>query len=165
MLYNFIAPVNICMIEYPNVWPLPYGINLRLDNTIEHNYAIKRSQTDCWQIRLHEYDMVFIHAMQTGWIDHQTFVLRAWLSDEPAGQNIIPVKYNMGLNIHLSAIANTWLFYKSNLDFIDYEHHIGTKFGICKHKIYYFNIQNTSNIDDGYFLKFSYDGPCGKLII
>jgi hypothetical protein len=149
---------------YPSIWPLPPGVSIRNDHSTSFNYAIPRSQIQCWPILLNEFDQVTINAMHNGWLGHQAWVLRAWLSIDPAGSNILPALFGARRNIHLTYFGNSWTFYELNLS----KHLINqadTVFWIYRDKPYYFNIQNTCQIDDGYYLKFSYKNNCNTLIV
>ena len=149
---------------YPNVWPLPYGTILRNDHSTDYNYAIERSQIQCWPVTLDCWDQVTLNAIHNGWIGHQAWVLRAWMSNEPGGSNILPALFGARRNIHLGYFGNSWTFHALNLpkEFIT---PANVEFWIYREKTYYFNIQNTSNISDGYYLMFTYKNNCDSLVI
>lgn len=151
------------MTTYPSVWPLPYGVSIRTDYSADHNYAIPRSQTQCWPVTLGDYQQVVINAMHNGWLGHQAWVLRGWLSADPAGNNILPAAYGANQNVHLNYQGNSWNFHIANLA-KDSTQPAAIEYLIDPNAIYYFNVQNTSNIDDGYYLRFTYYGNDTTLI-
>ena len=126
---------------YPSIWPLPYGVIIRNDHNKEYNYAIKGSQTQCWPIMLKEFDQVTLNALHNGWLGHQAWVLRAWMSVEPGGSNILPALFGTRRNVHLGYFGNSWTFHVPELPHCDQEHS-DTNFWIYRDKQYYFNIQN-----------------------
>jgi hypothetical protein len=143
------------MFNYPGVWPLPYNVILRNDYSPTFNYSIDRSQTQCWQIKLCDYDQVNISSMHNGWVGHQAWSLRGWLSTDPGGSNILPANFGTRRNVHLTYFGNSWTFYILNFNGCILQ--ADTKFWIYKDIPYYFNIQNCSNEKDGYFLKITYE--------
>jgi hypothetical protein len=143
------------MFTYPSVWPLPYGLILRDDYSPSFNYSIDRSQTQCWQIKFKEWDQVNFHAMHNGWVGHQAWTLRAWLSIDPGGSNILPSNYGPLRNVHLTYFGNSWNFHV--LGFNGCLLPADVDFWVYPDKVYYFNIQNTSNEKDGYYLRLSYE--------
>jgi len=145
------------MTVFPSVWPLPYGVSIRNDFSPDHNYSIPRSQTQCWAVTLGQNTQVVINSLHNGWVGNQAWTLRAWLSIDPAGNNVLPVQYGTRRNIHLNYKGNSWNFHIANLH-QDQILSADTTYIIQNDITYYFCIQNTSNEDDGYFLKFTYYG-------
>jgi len=148
----------------PSVWPLPYGVTIRTDYSPDHNYAIPRSQTQCWPVQLNEYQQVNIAAIHNGWIGHQAWTLRAWLSPDPSGGNVLPSAYGVRQNVHLTYAGNTWDFYAVGLP-PNLIQNANTAYVINPAQIYYFNIQNISNTDDGYYCRFTFTGAGTTLVI
>ncbi len=143
------------MTLYPSVWPLPYGISIRTDYAEEHNYAIPRSQTQCWPVKLNEFQQVLISAVHNGLTKNQQKTLRGWLSKDPNGPNVLPAAYGVSLDIHLGLIGNTWCFH-----IVDLEQQnkltADVSYIIDPAQQYYFNIQNLENKDNSYYLKFTF---------
>ena len=145
----------------PSVWPLPYGVSIRTDYSSDHNYALPRSQTQCWPVQLKNALQVTIVAMQNGWMNHQAWTMRGWLSIDPNGDNILPAVYGINRNVHLSFSGNSWNFYslgsipeKANVSYL-----------IDPTQIYYFNIQNVSNEDESYYCRFTFVGKGTNIIL
>ena len=151
------------MTVYPSVWPLPYGVTVRTDLSPDHNYAIPRSQTQCWPMTMGDYQQVTINAMHNGWIGNQAWVLRGWLSADPAGSNVLPAAYGARRNVHLSYHGNSWNFYVAGLP-ADQLASADTSYPIDPSLTYYFCIQNTANEDDSYYLRFTYQGAGATLV-
>ena len=142
---------------YPSVWPLPPNIILRDDYSPTFNYSIDRSQTQCWQVKLHESNQVFIKCMHNGWVGHQAWSLRAWLSLDPGGSNILPATFGTRRDVHLTYFGNSWNFYK--LGFVGRRPYANVEFWVYPDTFYYFNIANSSNEKDGYFFEITYELP------
>jgi hypothetical protein len=143
------------MTVYPSVWPLPYGISIRSDYSEEHNYAIPRSQTQCWPVKLNDFQQVQIMAVHNTYVQNQQKTIRAWLSVDPNGRNILPSIYGASLNIHLGLIGNSWCFHTVDIE----QSQIlpaDVKYIIDPNQQYYFNLQNVENKDNSYYLKFTF---------
>jgi hypothetical protein len=148
-------PDKYSMTLYPSVWPLPYGISIRTDYEEQHNYAIPRSQTQCWPVKLDDFQQVLITAVHNTYVQNQQNTLRAWLSIDPNGSNVLPAAYGVNLNIHLGLIGNSWCFHIVNID----NAHVlpaNVTYIIEQTKQYYFNVQNVENKDNSYYLKFTF---------
>jgi hypothetical protein len=143
------------MTLYPSVWPLPYGVSIREDLSPDHNYAIPRSQTQCWAVKLGDWQQVQIAAVHNGFIGNQPWTIRAWLSADPNGSNILPVALGARRAVNLSGIGNKWCFYAYRLDTALLQE-ADINFNIDPNHIYYFNLQNLENKDNAYYLRFTY---------
>lgn len=143
------------MTVYPSVWPLPYGVSIRTDYSEEHNYAIPRSQTQCWPVKLNEFQQVQIMAVHNTYTQNQQKTIRAWLSVDPNGRNILPAPYGANLNIHLGLIGNSWCFHVINMDQLQVLP-ADVTYTIDPDRQYYFNLQNVENKDNSYYLKFTF---------
>ena len=143
------------MFTYPSVWPLPYGVSIREDHSPDHNYAIPRSQTQCWVVKLQNWQQVKIAAIHNGFIGNQPWTIRAWLSRDPNGENILPVVYGARRTVSLSAMGDTWCFYANGTDAAALLP-ATVSFGIDPTHTYYFNLQNLENKDNAYYCRFTY---------
>lgn len=143
------------MTLYPSVWPLPYGISIRTDYSEEHNYAIPRSQTQCWPVKLNDFQQVLISAVHNNYYQNQQKTIRSWLSVDPNGSNVMPAIYGASLDIHLGLIGNTWCFHTVGLD-ASLLLPADVTYVIDPNRQYYFNMQNVENKDNSYYLKFTF---------
>lgn len=143
------------MTLYPSVWPLPYGITIPSEYSPEHNYAIPRSQTQCWKVVLGDWDQVQMAAVHNSSIGNQTSTIRAWMGADPNGASIIPPLSTVPTNVHLTVLGYTWVFYKAGMDLSQLEPS-NVKYVIDPAHIYYFNVQNCENKDNSYYLRFTF---------
>lgn len=143
------------MTVYPSVWPLPYGVSIRTDYSEQHNYSIPRSQTQCWPVKLNDFQQVLISAVHNNYTKNQQKTVRAWLSVDPNGSNILPAAYGARLDIHLGLIGNSWCFHIVDLDKSQVLP-ADVTYVIDPNKQYYFNLQNLENKDNSYYLKFTF---------
>jgi hypothetical protein len=143
------------MTLYPTVWPLPYGTTIKTDYSPEHNYELPRSQTQCWEIKLDTWEQVHITSVHNGFLGNQSHTIRAWLSEDPSGTNVIPPLTTITGNVKLGGIGNTWTFYRRGLD-KNLITPADCVFAIDPGVLYYFNFQNLENKDNSYFVRFTF---------
>lgn len=152
------------MTLFPSVWPLPYGISIRTDYSSDHNYALPRSQTQCWPVQLKNSTQVTINAVQNGWVSSQAWTIRGWLSIDPNGSNILPSNYGDNRNVHLTFSGNSWTFHEVGLA-SNLLAKADILYIIDPTQIYYFNLQNVSNVDQTYFCRFTFSGNGATIIL
>jgi len=148
-------PDKYSMTVYPSVWPLPYGISIRTDYAEQHNYAIPRSQTQCWPVKLDDFQQVLITAVHNGITQNQQNTIKAWLSVDPNGPNVMPAVYGTSLDIHLGLIGNSWCFHIVDLEPSQIAV-AAVSYIINPTTQYYFNLRNLENKDNSYYLKFTF---------
>ena len=125
------------------------------DYNPEHNYAVLASQTQCWPVKLGDYQQVLITAVHNGMISNQNNTIRAWLSVDPNGSNVMPPQFGTKLNVHLTTIGHSWCFYELGLP-IENIATADVSYIINPTVIYYFNIQNLENKQNPYYLRFTF---------
>jgi len=143
------------MTLYPSVWPLPFGVTIMEDRNPEHNYVVPPSQVQCWPVKLGDYQQVLITAVHNGMIGNQNNTIRAWLSVDPNGSNVIPPQFGTRLEIHLTTIGRSWCFYEVGLQ-PENMAKAEVSYIIDPKTIYYFNIQNLENKGNPYYLRFTF---------
>jgi hypothetical protein len=128
-------------------------------------------QTDCWPVNLAaDWDQVVITGTQNRYWAQQQGTLRAWLSINPNGINILPVQNFRNRDVHLGALGNTWCFYRQDLakQFIQ-PAQISfpvnpTQLGDGDIPAYWFMIQNLDGMENAYYLQFAFHGRGGVYI-
>lgn len=153
----------------------PYGVNIRTDYSATYNYAIPLMQTDCWPMQLQmpnllPWQQVVIISQQNSFWSQQQGTMRAWLSINPNGINVIPSVIR-NRTVNLQGIGTSWCFYDVNLP-QDQIKPAQLQFGIDLNvqgdggnQGYFFNIQNLSGQENAYYLRFEYSGHGGTYII
>ena len=145
------------------IMPLvPPGVNIRTDYSPTNNYAIPQSQTDCWPTRLAPlWQQVVITALQNTYWSQQQGTMRAWLSINPNGINVLPALFE-NRSVRLGALGNSWCFYSDQLQASQAkEAQIQfpvnpTQLGDGDIPAYWFNIQNLDNKENAYYLQWHY---------
>lgn len=143
------------MTLYPSVWPLPYGVTIPKEHNPEHNYSIPRSQTQCWEVIMGDWQQVRIVVSHNNLIGNQNLTIRAWMSIDPNGPSIIPPLSVIPSTVHVTTIGTSWTFYKTIVDPSMVEQS-DIVYPIGPASIHYFNIQNCENRDNGYYLRFTF---------
>lgn len=143
------------MTLYPSVWPLPYGITIPKERSPEYTYSIPRSQTQCWEVIMADWQQVRITAVHNSIIGNQNLTIRAWMSIDPNGPSIIQPISVIPSTVNLTVIGTSWTFYKTDInpEIIEKSDIV---YPIDNGPIHYFNIQNCENKDNSYYLRFTF---------
>lgn len=158
-------------------YPLPVtppGVNIRTDYSPTFNYAIPLMQTDCWPVRFtwqgqgHPWQQVLITSRQNTYWSQQQGTMRAWLSLDPNGINILPISSFRTRDIHLGDLGNNWCFYDVYEPPLQIQP-AQIQFGISPNARgdgdipgYWFNIQNLDGKENAYYLRMDYFGYGGQ---
>ena len=161
------------MALYNNLITQP-GVNIRTDYSTTFNYAIPLMQTDCWPVQLtppniQPWQQVVINSQQNTFWSQQQGTLRAWLSLNPNGINVIPSVIRTR-TVHLQGIGSSWCFYADTLP-LDQVNPAQIQFAVPPNPQgdggnmgYFFNIQNLDGQENAYYLRFEFSGHGGTYL-
>jgi hypothetical protein len=148
------------MIEgFQPPFKIPYGVNLKLRESRDHNYEIYRSQVDSFPFILTgEFEQIIVAGQHTAYANTQNWSISMWASEEPNGISITTAFPNVS-EPRLSAAGFVWnLFDNTNPSLANvpksYVRRIDYSQPIAKNKIYYWNVQNLENKNNAYYLRF-----------